>query len=117
MVNQVEFHPHLVQRDLLDFCKQNSIQYEAWSPLMQGKALEVPLLQQLSVKYQRTIPQIVLRWNIAMGVVTIPKSAHKQRIKDNLDIFGFELEKADIDKITKLDKNKRLGADPDNFDF
>lgn len=117
MVNQVEFHPYLVQKGLVDFCQQNGIVYEAWSPLMQGKIFDVPFLQQLSIKYQRTISQIVLRWSIELGVVTIPKSTNPKRIKENLDIFSFDLEKSDIDKITQLDKNKRVGADPDNFDF
>jgi methylglyoxal/glyoxal reductase len=117
MVNQVEFHPYLVQKNLVDFCQQNGIVYEAWSPLMQGKVFDIPLLQQLSIKYQRTISQIVLRWNIELGVVTIPKSTNPLRIKENIDLFGFELEKSDIDKITQLDKNQRVGADPDNFDF
>jgi diketogulonate reductase-like aldo/keto reductase len=117
MVNQVEFHPYLVQKDLVDFCTANGIQYEAWSPLMQGKILDIPFLQQLSVKYQRTIPQIVLRWNVQLGIVTIPKSVTRERIKSNLEILDFKLESSDIEKINLLDRNKRVGADPDNFDF
>lgn len=117
MVNQVEFHPYLVQQELVDFCKQNGIQYEAWSPLMQGQITDIPLLAQLAAKYGRSVAQIVLRWNIELGIVTIPKSSNPVRIKENLDIFGFELEKDDVLKITQLDKNRRVGADPDNFDF
>ena len=117
MVNQVEFHPYLVQQSLVDFCKSNGIQYEAWSPLMQGKIFTVPFLQQLSIKYQRTIAQIVLRWNIEMGVVTIPKSVTWERIKSNLEIFDFNIDPEDIIKITQLDRGERVGADPDNFDF
>ncbi|MFT3739011.1 MAG: aldo/keto reductase [Breznakibacter sp.] len=117
VVNQVEFHPYLVQQNLVDFCTQNSIQYEAWSPLMQGKIIDIPFLQQLSVKYGRSIAQIVLRWNIELGIVTIPKSSNPDRIKENLNVFGFQLETGDVDKISRLDKHKRVGADPDNFDF
>ena len=117
MVNQVEFHPYLVQQSLVDFCKTNNIQYEAWSPLMQGKIFNVPFLQQLSIKYQRSIAQIVLRWNIELGIVTIPKSSTPDRIKSNLEIFDFAMDPADIQKITQLDKGQRVGADPDNFDF
>jgi diketogulonate reductase-like aldo/keto reductase len=117
MVNQVEFHPYLVQQPLVDFCKANKIQFEAWRPLMQGEVFNIPLLHQLAEKYQRTIAQIVLRWNIQMGVVTIPKSINYDRMKSNFQIFDFELEAVDVLNINALDKNMRLGADPDNFEF
>ena len=116
-VNQIEFHPRLVQQPLLDFCKKHQMQFEAWSPLMQGKIFDIPLLKELSVKYERSISQIVLRWNIQMGVVTIPKSVRSERIKENLDIFDFEIGEEDMHLITALDKNQRVGADPDNFNF
>lgn len=117
MVNQVEFHPYLVQQPLVDFCKSHQIQFQAWSPLMQGHVFDIPFLQQLSIKYQRTIAQIVLKWNIELGIVTIPKSINYDRIKSNFQLFDFELDAEDVRKITALDKNKRVGADPDNFDF
>jgi len=116
-VNQVEFHPHLVQADLLDFCKSNSIQFEAWSPIMKGKATDIELLEELSEKYGKTPVQIVLRWDLQKGVVSIPKSVHKERIKENSEIFDFELSQDDINRIDALDKNERIGPDPDNFDF
>jgi diketogulonate reductase-like aldo/keto reductase len=116
-VNQIEFHPRLVQQDLLEYCKKNKIQYEAWSPLMQGKIFSIPLLQQLAEKYNRSIAQIVLRWDIQMGVVSIPKSENPGRIKSNMQIFDFEISKEDIEKITQLDNGFRVGEDPDNFDF
>lgn len=84
---------------------------------MQGHVFDIPLLQQLSIKYQRTIAQIVLKWNIELGIVTIPKSVNYDRIKSNFLLFDFELDADDVRKITALDKNKRVGADPDNFDF
>lgn len=117
MVNQVEFHPYLVQPTLVDFCKKHGIQYEAWSPLMQGQVFELELLKHLAAKYGRTVAQIVLRWNIEMGVVTIPKTVNEQRMKSNLEIFDFALDAADVELITSLDKGARVGADPDNFDF
>jgi diketogulonate reductase-like aldo/keto reductase len=117
MVNQMEFHPYLVQPQLLEFCKSKKIQYESWSPLMRGQIFEIPELKEISVRYNRTASQIVLRWDIQMGVVTIPKSVNPKRIKENSEIFDFELTNKDMSIITSLDKNKRTGPDPDNFNF
>jgi len=117
MVNQMEFHPHLVQQDLIDFCNQHYIQYEAWSPMMQGKIFDLKILDQFAEKYKKTVAQIVLRWNLQKGVVTIPKSVKKERIQSNADLFDFELSQEDMDRIDALDQNKRTGPDPDNFNF
>lgn len=117
MVNQVEFHPNLIQKDLLEFCHNNEIQYEAWSPLMKGQVLDVPELIEIAEKYNKNPVQVVLRWNLQKGVVTIPKSVNKNRIESNADIFDFELDGSDVEVIDSLDKNKRIGPDPDNFDF
>jgi len=117
MVNQVEFHPELVQPELLQFCKENQIQPEAWRPLMKGRVNEIKLLQELAEKYQKSPIQIVLRWDIQKGVVTIPKSVTPERIIHNADIFDFELVREDIDKIDGLDRFKRMGQDPNNFIF
>ena len=117
MVNQMEFHPYLVQQSLLDFCGQHDIQYEAWSPLMKGKIFEVPELLALAEKYQKTVVQVVLRWNLQKGVVTIPKSVKKERIVSNADIFDFELSAEDVAGIDALNRGERVGPDPDNFDF
>jgi len=111
------FHPYLVQQDLIDFCNKNTIQYESWSPLMQGRIFELDVMKGLAVKYNRTIAQIVLRWNLQKGVITIPKSSKKERIKANADIFNFALEPQDIKKLDHLDCGKRFGPDPNNFDF
>lgn len=112
-VNQVEFHPQLVQNELMDFCKKHNIQLEAWSPFMRGKIFQIPLFQYLSKKYERTISQIVLRWNLQMGVVTIPKSTTLARIKENIDIFDFEISKEDMKKIENLNNGFRIGMNPD----
>lgn len=117
MVNQVEFHPRLLQLDLLEFCREQGIQHEAWSPLIRGQILQIPLLQELAKKYQRTISQIVLRWEIQMQVVTIPKSVTPERIKENFEIFDFELTQDDVNKISSLDSGERTGPNPDNFNF
>ena len=112
-VNQVEFHPKLVQNELMEFCKKYNIQLEAWSPLMRGKIFLIPLFQHLSQKYERTISQIVLRWNLQIGVVTIPKSTTLSRIKENADIFDFEISKEDMKKIEELNNGLRIGMNPD----
>ena len=117
MVNQMEFHPRLVQQDLLDFCKSKNIQYEAWSPIMKGRVMEIPLLQELSEKYGKTEVQVVLRWDLQKGVITIPKSSRKDRIISNADIFDFELSAEDIGRIDQLHQGQRTGPDPDNFNF
>jgi len=117
MVDQFEFHPELIQPELLEFCKANQIQPEAWRPIMKGRVNDLPVLQQLSEKYQKSPVQIVLRWDIQKGVVTIPKSVTPERIIHNADIFDFELSPADMDRIDGLDRFSRMGEDPDQFNF
>ncbi len=117
MVNQMEFHPYLVQQELIDFCHENGIQYEAWSPMMQGHIFEMEEFKGLAEKYNKTIAQIVLRWDLQKGVVTIPKSAKNSRILANADIFDFELQASDMALLDAMDQGKRFGPDPDNFDF
>jgi diketogulonate reductase-like aldo/keto reductase len=117
MVNQMEFHPYLVQQNLLDFCAEKGIQYEAWSPLMQGHIFGLDPLKKLAEKYGKSIAQIVLRWDLQKGVVTIPKSVKKERILSNAALFDFELSAADVALLDQLNRNQRFGPDPDTFDF
>ena len=117
MVNQMEFHPYVVQQDLVDFCNAKGIQYEAWSPFMQGKLFELDICKGLSQKYGKSPAQIILRWNLQKGVVTIPKSSKKERIASNADVFDFELSLEEIAQLDSLDRGERIGPDPDNFDF
>ena len=117
MVNQMEFHPYLVQQDLIDYCIENKIQFEAWSPLMQGQILSDGTIKKLAGKYGKTTTQIILRWDLQKGVITIPKSVKKERIVSNSQIFDFEISNEDMKLIDGLDKNSRIGAHPDNFDF
>ncbi|WP_149273849.1 aldo/keto reductase [Pareuzebyella sediminis] len=117
MVNQMEFHPHLVQQELIDYCDTNGIQYEAWSPFMQGKLFQLDITADLEKKYNKSAAQIVLRWNLQKGVVTIPKSVHENRIKSNAEVFDFELSEQELAYLDSFDKGKRNGPDPDNFSF
>ena len=116
-VNQMEFHPYLVQQDLIDYCKSKGIQYQSWSPLMVGKVLEIELLKELGQKYGKTPVQIVIRWNLQKDVVVIPKSVHRDRIFSNADVFDFELSDEDLAHIDALDRNGRIGPDPANLGF
>ncbi len=117
MVNQVEFHPFLTQETLRAFCRKEGIQLEAWSPLMRGEVMNVPEIVELSKKYGKTPAQIVLRWDLQHGVVTIPKSVREERIRENADLFDFELSAEDMAKLDALNRNHRFGPDPDNFNF
>jgi diketogulonate reductase-like aldo/keto reductase len=116
-VNQVEFHPRLFQGDLLDYCRGHGIRLEAWSPLMQGQVASEPEIGRLAEKHSRTPAQVVLRWNLQHGVVTIPKSGNPARIAENARIFDFELSDDDMRALDALDEGRRLGPDPMSFDF
>ncbi|MCM3388814.1 aldo/keto reductase [Ureibacillus chungkukjangi] len=117
MINQVEYHPRLTQKEVQAFCKENGIQLEAWSPLMQGQLLDNETLQEIASKYNKSVAQIILRWDLQNGVVTIPKSTKEHRIIENADVFDFELTNEDMKLIDGLNQNHRVGPDPDNFDF
>lgn len=117
MVNQMEFHPYVVQQELIDYCNAKGIQYEAWSPFMQGKVFGLDICQKLSKKYGKSVAQVILRWNLQKGVVTIPKSVKKERIQSNADIFDFEISEEDVAYLDSLDRGERIGPDPNNFDF
>jgi len=117
MVNQMEFHPWLVQQDLVDFCHQKNIRYEAWSPIMRGRVGELKEIETLVSKYEKTAAQIILRWNLQKGIITIPKSVRKERILENANLFDFALSDEEVKLIDTLDKHYRLGPDPDTFDF
>lgn len=118
VINQIELHPYLSQKNVREFCEKNHIQVEAWSPLMAGNGLlENEILREIAKKYNKTVAQIVLRWDLQSQVVTIPKSTNERRLIKNIDIFDFNLNKVDIDKIDSLNQDLRVGPDPDNFDF
>ena len=113
--NQVEFHPFLVQKELLEYGREKNIRHEAWSPLTRAQRLDDPAIQELAAKYQKSPAQILIRWDIQLGVVTIPKSIHRERIEENSRVFDFELEQQDVDKLLALDAGERIGPDPDQF--
>ncbi len=117
-VNQIEFHPYNQQQDVLDACAKLDVVITAWSPLMQGKFMQESLFSEIARSYNKTAAQVLLRWDIQRGVVTIPKSVHKSRIEENYNVFDFSLTEREMEQINALDrKDGRFGPDPRNFDF
>ncbi|MFD5394930.1 aldo/keto reductase [Streptomyces sp. NPDC127097] len=116
-VNQIELHPQFPQAASRAFHARHNIVTEAWSPIGQGKGLlEHPTLVELAAKHGKTPAQVVLRWHIQLGNVAIPKSVTPSRIAENIDIFDFELDDADLTALAGLDTGTRLGPDPAAFD-
>jgi 2,5-diketo-D-gluconate reductase A len=116
-VNQIEVHPYLTQDEVRAFCGEHTIAIEAWSPIAQGKVLDDPVITSIARAVGKTPAQVVLRWHIERGDIVFPKSVTPARIKENIDIFDFELSGEDVAFITALNKNQRTGPDPDTFDF
>jgi 2,5-diketo-D-gluconate reductase A len=115
-VNQVELHPQFPQDDLREFHAEHGILTESWGPLGQGKGLlENPNIVEIAHRKGRTPAQVVLRWHIQLGCVVIPKSVNPDRIRENIDVFDFELDDADMADISKVRTRQRLGADPNVF--
>jgi diketogulonate reductase-like aldo/keto reductase len=115
MVNQVEFHPFKQQAETYDYCRINRIQLEAYGPFMQGRLLKALEFSELSIKYNKPVAQIVLRWIIQKGVIVIPKSATKARIMENIKALEFELSIRDMEYLDSLNRNK--GSLPDPYTF
>ncbi|MFJ6211391.1 aldo/keto reductase [Lysinibacillus sp. NPDC092081] len=117
VINQIEFHPHLTQEEVRAYCKEKGIQVEAWSPLMNGSLLEESLIQQLASKYGKTPAQIVLRYDVQHGVVTIPKTMTPARMTENLTVFDFALTEEEMSQLDALNDGLRCGPDPEKFNF
>lgn len=117
VVNQVELHPLLSQLELREYCKSQGIQIEAWSPLAQGKLLDNEVLKAIGAKYGKSTAQVIIRWDLQHGIVTIPKSSNPERIVENANVFDFELTAEEMKQIDSLNQDQRVGPDPDNFDF
>lgn len=116
-VNQVELHPRFIQKELQDYCALHQIQIEAWAPLMKGRLQENELLQGIAGKHGKTVAQVILRWGLQNRIVIIPKSVTPSRIKENSEIFDFELSADEVSAISALDAGERIGTDPDKFLF
>ncbi|WP_328953833.1 aldo/keto reductase [Kitasatospora purpeofusca] len=118
VLNQVELHPYFPQEELRAFHTEHGIATEAWSPLGQGKdLLAEPALVRIAEKHGRTVAQVVLRWHLQSGIIAIPKSVTPSRIKENLDVAGFELDAEDLAVIAGVATGTRIGPDPQGFDW
>ena len=111
-VNQVEFSPFLYLHDLLSYCRERTIQLQSYSPLTRGKKFSDPCIQKLAAKHNRTPAQILVRWNLQMGVSTIPKSSTPERLRENFDALGFSLPEEDMQLLNQLNENFRVVDDP-----
>jgi 2,5-diketo-D-gluconate reductase A len=116
--DQIELHPYLTQQPVREFCAEHQIAVEAWSPLARGGGLlSDPVVVSIAEAAGKTAAQVVLRWHIERGDIVFPKSVTPARIKENIDIFDFELSGQDIEAITSLNRDQRTGPDPDKFDL
>jgi len=119
MVNQVEIHPFTIKNNIVNYCNDNNIKVIAWSPISRGRVLENELMIELAQKYNKSIVQIVLRWHMQRGIIPIPKSSNKDRIKDNIDVFDFEICSEDMKRINELDEgyNASVTTPPSNTTY
>jgi 2,5-diketo-D-gluconate reductase A len=118
-VNQIELHPYFLNEEVRAHGESKGIATEAWSPIAQGEVLEDPLIAEIAEKIGRTAAQVVLRWHIQRGTIVFPKSTTPERIRENFELFDFELEPGDAEAIDSLDKGEagRIGPHPDRFDY
>ncbi|HWL96948.1 MAG TPA: aldo/keto reductase [Nocardioidaceae bacterium] len=116
-VNQIEVHPYLVQDELRAFGTEHGIPTEAWSPLGRGAVLEEHTLEQIAKRHERTPAQVTLRWHLQRGDIVFPKSINRHRMEENFDVFGFDLSQDEIAEISALNRDERIGPDPDTFNY
>jgi 2,5-diketo-D-gluconate reductase A len=116
-VDQIEVHPYLAQDPLREFCRDHGIAVEAWSPIAQGKVLGDPVVGAIAARTGRTPAQVVLRWHLQRGDIVFPKSVTPERVAENFRLFDFELEPDDMAAIAGLNRDERIGADPDTFNW
>jgi 2,5-diketo-D-gluconate reductase A len=116
VVNQIELHPFLQQEELRAWHAEHGVATEAWSPIAQGAALEDETIATIAAHHLRTPAQVVLRWHLELGNVTIPKSVTPERVRENFELFEFELSEDEMAAIARLDRGERTGPDPDTFE-
>lgn len=115
MVNQVEFHPFLYQKELLEYCKQNQIVLEAHTPLVRGEKFNHPIIVEIAKKYNKSSANILIRWGLQHGAVVIPGATNKEKIKENINVFDFKLSSQDMDILDGLNENLRIVYNSDNL--
>ena len=114
-INQIEFHPGFMQKDIVDYCKTNNIIVEAWSPLGSGKMIKKQEIIEMANKYNKTSAQLCLRWCVQNNVIPIPKSKNYERMNENINIFNFEISKEDMDYLNNLPYLGGSGLDSDTL--
>ena len=117
VLNQIEYHPKLTQGDLINFCKKHDILVQAWSPLMQGQILTNETILKIAEIHNRNAAQIVLRWGLQNNILLVSKSVKTERIISNAELDDFSLTKEEMDIISNLNENLRVGPNPGTFDF
>ena len=118
-VNQIELHPYLLNEEVRSYDEAHGIATEAWSPLKQGEVLRDPVIVEIAERLVRTPAQVVLRWHIQRGNIVFPKSTTSERMRENFELFDFELGSEDMERITALDRGEagRNGPHPDRFAY
>jgi 2,5-diketo-D-gluconate reductase A len=114
-VNQIELHPHLQQAELRAWHEDHGIATEAWSPLAQGEVLDDETIATIAAHHEKTPAQTILRWHLQIGNVVIPKSVTPERIRENIEIFDFDLSEDDLAALARLESGERTGPDPTTF--
>lgn len=114
-VNQIEFHPGLIRKDTIDFCKEKNIVLEAWAPLGKGKMLNNEILLNIAKKYNKSVAQICLKWCLQNEVIPLPKSENLERMKQNLNLFDFEITIEDMNIINNMKFFAGSNMNPDTF--
>jgi len=115
MVDQIEYHPGLIRKETVDFCKKNNIIVEAWAPLGKGKMLSNEELVKIANKYNKSVAQICLKWSLQNGILPLPKSSNKERMKQNLELFDFQISEADMKFINNMKFFAGSDMDPNKF--
>lgn len=115
MVDQIEFHPGMMQKEILKYCRSNNIVVEAWSPLGSGRMLDNKELKRIADKYKKSVAQICIRWCVQNNVIPLPKSTHLERIKDNIDIYDFKISDEDMQYINNMEYFAGSGLTPNKI--
>ncbi len=115
VINQIECHPYLTQKELRAYLEAQKIVAQSWSPLMNGQILEDEVVKEIANELGKTPAQVIIRWNIDENIVVIPKSVTPSRIEENLNVFDFELSEDQLSRLNALNKDERIGPDPEVF--
>ena len=116
VINQVEFHPYFTQEKLRKYLEAQNIYMESWSPFMNAQILNDETLNEIGKEVNKSAAQVIIKWNMQHNVVVIPKSVTSSRIEENIDVFDFELSAEQMKRIDDLNKDRRIGPDPDTFE-